>query len=682
MVRTLFIAVLAVLLLLLGVGAMLYMAYGISDPSRASVQVAGLSDSSSVELYEGGSAHVRAASRDDAYASLGYLHAREHAWTMALWRQTSIGGLSEWFGGELLPLDRLARRLGLGRIAQEAYARLQEGDQQFLNAYARGVNAALSMRRGRLANEFVLLETTPEPWEPWHSLAIERLFAWASTSLPDPDTLAGTSTELHDFFRSNQLLQGWLHLHGFDNGAVWTQQDSSGTRLVQRHVYGASALPIFHVAHLEWPGGGEHSVATLIGTPFAPAGRANSRAWGMLLSSSLVVQPAQRDTSAIPIVYDRIETAGEEEHLLRMRIGAGDLFFPAPGQSLAPVPDTTDTTAALSAPPTAGNGGAADTSAALVAGWTVQWPGLRPVSDADAWFALPDPDGAAFDLFRGDGMMMGSDGSITVTGEPQVHVPIGGGRLIGNSVWSRHLAERLDSLSAPDVPNQTVDVLSDIESAWAASLAPPMTDAAIAVPEHAHLVTEALTYLRNWDFAYDRASIAASIFDRWVTVYRDSLGRLPEPTVPDSALGENLVRYEALVRTVDLLSQEYGDDLTTWRWEIVQPHRYFFPAWSADTLITEVSGSSTRYAPIEVPGSGHPTTPHFGPSRLTDTLDAPARWEAWVSTTDWDAFRFRARQFPANRFFGRYLVSDRPPEPRTARDAARLVHSVTLTPGE
>ncbi len=83
---------------------------------------------------------------------------------------------------------------------------------------------------------------------------------------------------------------------------------------------------------------------------------------------------------------------------------------------------------------------------------------------------------------------------------------------------------------------------------------------------------------------------------------------------------------------------------------------------------------------MELPGFGHPTTLYFGPSRLTGEVDAPARWEAWISTAEWDAFRFRGRRFQANRFFGRYLVSDRIPEAMLMSDSEQQLYSIQLIP--
>lgn len=681
MSRVILILVLVIVLGITLIGAMLYFAYGVADRPPEEIVIEGLVDSTTIVMFDNGSASIEASSREGAMTALGYLHGQEHMWSMALWRHTASGRLSEWFGDRVLPLDRLTRRLALASLARQAYDRLDPDEQSMLSAYARGVNAARDLEEVRLANEFVALATIPEPWEPWHALAIERLFAWLAAERPNPDSLAMASDEVRDFFDTDDLLRRWLHLHGFEHSMAWTARDSVGTRLVTRQIYGASALPIFAEVQISWPGAPPLTGASLIGTPFIPAGKTETAAWTILLSGTIDLVPVERDSAAAPVVYERIESADGREHLLEVRRTPGEIFFggrnsfgdrdPLSRPDRRPSISGTDrdTSMAPTPPPQAG--------------WALTWSGLEAVSDVSAWGALIDGMRENFQLIDASGIILQPDGTTAVIGDPRVSITLETGRLIANSDWSAYSAYRLDSLTStseplPPIPN----VIDDARSAWAARLAPPLTDAAIAVPEQPHLVTEALAYLRNWDFTYERASIAASIFDTWMLVYRDSLDRLPDPEVPDTMLGENLVRYETLLKAVELLVRRAGEDPSQWRWELIQPHRYSYPVWSADSMLGDAIGSltRTRYAPIVLPGSGHPTTLRFGPSSLERGPDSPAVWEAWISTEDWDEFSFRRRSFEANRFFGRYLVSDRIPDPTTIPSADARAFSVTLLP--
>jgi hypothetical protein len=559
---------------------------------------------------------------------------------MVLWRRTALGRLGEWFGDNLLKVDRLARQLQLGRLARAEYEGLPSESRRILEAYARGVNSALAERRILMSDELVVLEEDPEQWAPWHSLAVERLFAWLATSPPHPDSLHRVPVSLRDFFAADRFLRKWLHLHGFENGVSWVLADSSGSTFYQRHVYGASALPIYQEVSMDWAGTGLLKGATLIGTPFMPAGQNQTQAWSILLSSPMRLERSQRDSSQVSLLYDRIISSDGKEHLLEIEPGSLGVFF-EPARALVPM--------------------RSDTATAAV-GWVLRWSGLTSGSDIAAWESLVAGSTASFELFKGDGLLFSRGGRATVLGDPVVTGTPAGGIFVSNTRWARYASERLDSLArrAREDLNPTT-IRNDQRSTWAERLAPPLIDAAIGVPDQSNPVAEALAYLRNWDHSYDRASIAASVFDTWMTAYRDSLNRLPVPVLPDSMLEEHLLRYELLVRAVRTLTDRYGDDISMWRWEQVQRKVYHFPVWSADSILNLDAGAlpRTRYASIDVPGSGHPTTVAWGPSMVESDLLAPAEWSAWVSTNDWEVFRYHAHRFRANAFFGRYLVAGR-----------------------
>lgn len=662
-----------------GIGSLLYLAYGLADGPPGDALVPGLADTATVVAYEDGSASVRAQSRVDAFAALGFLHASEHAWSMTLWQRTARGRLSAWMGDEMVPIDRLSRRLGFAALAEASYRTLLDEERTLLDAYARGANAALRDARG--ADEFSVLNTEPDPWEPWYALAVHRLFAWLATEPPPTDSLRTAPETLRAFYATDDMLRRWLHLHGFDASMAWTIEDSSGTSLTHRFVFGASALPVLQEVEMTYPEA-DLAGATLIGTPFMVAGRSATHAWSVLLSSSASLSQAVRDTSGGRRVFEKLETADGREVVIDVTREEGALFFEtstaaAPADTAFIDPAPVDS-AAVDA---SGVDASAEPSSSLRPGWALQWPGLELVDDAEAWLALPTTADVDFRVNGGDGLVMRRDGSAQVVGSPQFVYHHARGTAVGNSVWSLFAAARLDSLN--DAPSTLEPMfLNDYHSTWAASLAPSLTYAAVSVPDQPLLVTEALAYLRNWDYRYDRAGIAASIFDTWTHLYRERIGALPEASIPDSALGLNLVRYELLVEAVSELAERFGEDPSQWRWEEVQPHRYYFPVWSADSLESVDLGllARTRYAPIELPGAGHVTTLFHGPSRIRPGLDAPAQWAGWTSTADWAAFRYRRRRFPANRFFGRYLVSDRIPPPSVLASTGRIQYSTTLLP--
>ncbi|HVR54522.1 MAG TPA: penicillin acylase family protein [Pseudorhodoferax sp.] len=127
-----------------------------------------------VELWrdELGVPHLRAQGADDAFFALGHVHASDRLWQMDAIRRRACGRYAEWMGPAAVPMDMLARRLGLAACSQRDVAAADAGAREMLAAYTAGVNAF--MRTGPLPPEYALLGETPEPWEDWHCLAVLR----------------------------------------------------------------------------------------------------------------------------------------------------------------------------------------------------------------------------------------------------------------------------------------------------------------------------------------------------------------------------------------------------------------------------------------------------------------------------------------------------------------------------
>jgi len=121
--------------------------------------------------------HIFAATPEDAYAALGYVHAQDRLWQMETMRRLGAGRLSEIFGEVTVRLDRYSRTLGLYRLAEAQVARLHPDERKLLDAYCRGVNAFLQEHAGALPPEFVVLRHTPEAWQPADSLVWAKIMA-------------------------------------------------------------------------------------------------------------------------------------------------------------------------------------------------------------------------------------------------------------------------------------------------------------------------------------------------------------------------------------------------------------------------------------------------------------------------------------------------------------------------
>ncbi len=147
-------------------------------PERGEVAelVEGLTGPVRVVFDANGIPHVEAGSTEDLWFVQGYLHARERFFQMELGRRMAAGRLAELVGRSAVNLDRKTRTWRLATIAQQQRRTLKPEERAALEAYARGVNAALE-RWGRwVAPELGILGVTPEPWEAVDSLGIGVVF--------------------------------------------------------------------------------------------------------------------------------------------------------------------------------------------------------------------------------------------------------------------------------------------------------------------------------------------------------------------------------------------------------------------------------------------------------------------------------------------------------------------------
>ncbi|HEX8115465.1 MAG TPA: penicillin acylase family protein [Kofleriaceae bacterium] len=144
--------------------------------TAGSTRVSGLSAPATIARDVHGVPTIEASSDTDAFFGLGFAHGQDRLWQLELQRRIASGRLSEIFGREAVPEDVYLRTLGLGDAARASWSSLGKDAQSSLEAYSKGVNAAIAAQR-RLPVEFEVLGVRPEPWTPSDSLAIMKLFA-------------------------------------------------------------------------------------------------------------------------------------------------------------------------------------------------------------------------------------------------------------------------------------------------------------------------------------------------------------------------------------------------------------------------------------------------------------------------------------------------------------------------
>jgi penicillin amidase len=121
---------------------------------------------------EWGIPHVFATNDEDLFFGFGYAMAQDRLWQLDYLRRKALGRLSEVLGHDAVEQDIVARTVGIPRIAEQEVENLSQGTELLLNAFAKGVNAAIDSARQRLPIEFALLDYRPEPWSVLSSVAI------------------------------------------------------------------------------------------------------------------------------------------------------------------------------------------------------------------------------------------------------------------------------------------------------------------------------------------------------------------------------------------------------------------------------------------------------------------------------------------------------------------------------
>jgi hypothetical protein len=528
------------------------------------------------------SVEIRAKSMPDALTGLGYVHGHLNGWTIALWRQAALGKLTDWYTPKGEHADRLALQLGLAEIAQMAANNLNAEEKNLIAAFGAGIQAA--WKDTDYMHEFFLQDITPEPWEPWHTLAIERLLAWISTS-PDSVCSLGLSVCSGD-----AELRSMLHLQGFELSSSWVFSTPERSLLYQRHVVGNAVPPVFQEAVLNVQGQSELEGLSLIGTPFFPTGKSRNYAWSILVYSPKTHGP----------VLDNLD---QQMHLT----------FPLREKIV--IHRRTDSTFSTPEAP-----------------HELKWSGFNAVSDAQSWLSLPHVPSPTFQLWQGAGILMYSDGSWHVLGNPKFMFPIDSGLVIGNNLQVRHAALYLDGIDSrrSDVDTWVTDTQSnwvrDTLSTMLASL--PIDSIKQVLPDAPASVNSALTYLINWDYRFDSQSIGATIYHEWTM----SAGRDLE---------------ESLYHAISRLTQRFGDDQTQWLWErVYESSRVFTAHRSKDSKIIE---------PLDVPSMGHETTMAWGG---VHAAVAPVTWEAWMWNGTGTRYSIRRHHVDIHQPLGRYTTSN------------------------
>ena len=133
-----------------------------------------------VEIYYDSLAvpYIFASNDEDAAFALGYVHAQERMFTMDIVRRAGEGRLSEVFGKETLPFDKMFRTIDIKETAEMIKQKMNPRALKILGAYSNGVNYYIKKYKGKYTFEFDLLGYQPEEWTPENSLIVVRMMGW------------------------------------------------------------------------------------------------------------------------------------------------------------------------------------------------------------------------------------------------------------------------------------------------------------------------------------------------------------------------------------------------------------------------------------------------------------------------------------------------------------------------
>jgi len=635
-----------------GLWILWFLAYDADQIDENNVAVSHLSAPVIVSRQTNGSFVIKADNTQDAFAGLGFVDGSTRPWQILMLRQIALGRSAEWFGVGTSGLDRLARQLSFAGGAKSGYESLNQSQKALLDAYASGINAALKLPETGRNDVLIMNEITAEPWYPWQSIALERLFAWLATSPHVSDHVRSTFPASGLAFMSANLhLRSILKFGGFENSAAWWFRQGKSRYVFHRQVYGSTATSPFREVKIQIGRQPPISGTTITGIPVFTSGKSGASNWAMLLHSKARFTRISFNQNRLQVHRERFrDTDGNEKLVSVARLEGSMPFLPE------------------------------DLSAETDSTWALDWSGFSTNTDWESWTSLSTDAIEPFHLFTGDRIETNSAGDIVVKGAPMYDITFGKGAIISNTSWTPYLASRLGMLTDSTSLLLPIDKLMDDDrSIWAEEFVPKIIALIKPVPDRSFVVNEALTYLRNWNYEYGGSSISASLLETLLTKYYVYHQSRPDPNL-DPTQTDARIWYSLLSESTTQLSDSLGSDISQWRWEVIQPDRRFYAPWSGGSPL--FPNGHFFFEPISKPGRGHPSTLAWGDSPIYGDRGASGAWEGWRAIEPDSVFHYRQRNYIFDHFLARYLVPNAPLPFTTlpGKKDAHLIHLVPIKP--
>lgn len=179
--KSLLIIGVALVIILLAAGGTAYFLLQKSKPLvNGTLSVHGLTAKVEVFRDANGVPHIEAKSMKDLFMAQGFVTAQDRMFQMDLSRRQASGMLSEVIGEKTIQRDKFFRTLGLRRAAEASYNEYSPEMKQYLEWYAKGVNAYLKQAKkdNTLPIEFMLVGYEPKEWTAVDSLVIGKYMAF------------------------------------------------------------------------------------------------------------------------------------------------------------------------------------------------------------------------------------------------------------------------------------------------------------------------------------------------------------------------------------------------------------------------------------------------------------------------------------------------------------------------
>lgn len=146
------------------------------------IEVPGVEAPITIRRDAHGIAYVEASSAADAFFGAGFCQAQDRGFQIELYLRVARGTLAEVLGADMLPVDRLSRRLDFRGIARRQLAVLPSRDRAQLASFARGLNAGIVHGAKKRPHELALLGMTASRLEETDIIGVLQFFAFALSS--------------------------------------------------------------------------------------------------------------------------------------------------------------------------------------------------------------------------------------------------------------------------------------------------------------------------------------------------------------------------------------------------------------------------------------------------------------------------------------------------------------------